>query len=159
MSVITAKTPPTRPPTARSGKSVMRTQRNSPVALRSRRSNETFAPPNARVDVLVHFGERAAGDQLLDAAAEQVVGRDADPVAERLVREADLELPVEVDDRRADAVGDEAQPVLAPAGLELQPLQLVDVGISDEEAADVAVRSTIGVVVDANPHRRPARRR
>ena len=108
-------------------------------------------------DVFVHFGERAAGDQLLDVAPEEIVGCDADPGAERLVREADLELPVEVDDRRADAVGDEAQPVLAPAGLELQALQLVDVGVGDEEAANVAVGAAIGVVVDANPHRRPAR--
>ena len=73
--------------------------------------------------------------------AEQVVGGHADPVAERLVGEADLELAVEVEDRQADAVGDEAQPVLALPGLELEPLQVIDVAVRDEEAAHVAVAS------------------
>ncbi len=116
-------------------------------------------PAERPVDVLVHVGERAAGDQLLHPPAEEVVGRDADPVAERLVREPELQVPIEVDDRRADAVGDEAQPVLASAGLELQPLQLVDVGVADEKAADFAVGAAVRVIVDVNPDRRagPAR--
>ena len=81
------------------------------------------------LDVALHLGQRLAGEHVLQHAAEEVVGRDADPVAERLVGEADLELPVEVEDRRADAVGDEAQPVLALPRLELEPLQVVDVGV------------------------------
>ncbi len=109
------------------------------------------------VDVLVHVGERAAGDQLLHPPPEEVVGRDADPVAERLVRKPELQIPVEVDDRRADAVGDETQPVLAAARLELQPLQLVDVRIADEKAADFAVGAAVRVIVLVDPDRRPAR--
>jgi len=108
------------------------------------------------VDVLVHVGERAAGDQLLHAAAEQVVGCDADPVAEWLVREAQLEVAVEVDDRRADAVGDKAQAVLAPACFELEPLQLIDVGVADEEPAYFAVRAPIRVVIDVDPDGGPS---
>ena len=106
--------------------------------------------------MLVHVGERAAGDQLLHPPAEEVVGRDADPVAERLVREAQLEVAVEVDDRRADAVGHEAQPVLAPAGLELEALQLIDVRVADEKAAHFAVGAAVRVVVDVNPDGGPA---
>ena len=106
--------------------------------------------------MLVHVGERAAGDQLLHPSAEQVVGRDADPVAERLVREAELEVPVEVDDRRADAVGHEPQAMLAAAGLELQPLQLVDVGVADEKAAHLAVGAAVRVIVDVDPDGGPA---
>ena len=68
--------------------------------------------------------------------AEQVVGRNADPVGERLVGEAQPELAVEVEDRQADAVGDEPQPVLALSGLELEALQVVDVAVGGEEAAD-----------------------
>ena len=83
--------------------------------------------------------------------AEQVVGRDADPVAERLVGEAQLQLAVEIEDRQADAVGDEAQPVLALAGLELEALEVVDVAVGDEEAADVPCGAAVGVVVDADP--------
>ena len=109
------------------------------------------------VDVLVHVGERAAGDQLLHPSTEEVVGRDADPVAERLVRKPELEIAVEVDDRRADAVGHEAQAMLAAPGLELEPLQLIDVGIADEKAANLAVGASIRVVVDVNPDRGPAR--
>ncbi len=48
-----------------------------------------------------------------------------------------LELPVEVQDRQADAVGDEAQAVLALPRLELELLQVIDVAVGDEEAADV----------------------
>ena len=105
--------------------------------------------------MLVHVGERAAGNQFLHAPAEEIVGRDADPVAERLVREAELEIAIEVDDRRADAVGDEAQTMLAAAGLELEPLQLIDVGVGDEETANVAVGAAVRIVVDADPDRRP----
>ena len=110
-----------------------------------------FGAAERAVDVLVHVGERAAGDELLHPPSEEVVGRDADPVAERLVRETELEVAVEVDDRRADAVGHEAQPMLAPARLELEPLQLVDVGVADEEAANLAVGAAIRVIVDVNP--------
>ena len=41
--------------------------------------------------------------------------------------------------------------MLALAGLELEALDVVDVGIGRENAADVAARSTVGVVVDADP--------
>ena len=116
-------------------------------------------PGERPVDVLVHVGERAAGDQLVHATSEQVVGRHADPVAERLVREPQLQVAVEMDDRRADAVGDQAQPVLAPARLELQPLQLVDVGVADEKAADIAVGAAVRVIVDVDPDRGPPRHR
>ena len=121
----------------------MRTQRGSPRRLvaalvRDRRAGERA------LDVALQLGERLAREHVAHGVAEEVVGLDADPVAERLVREADLELPVEVDDRRADAVGDEPQPVLALAGLELEPLQVVDVGVGDEEAADVALRVRSG---------------
>ena len=41
--------------------------------------------------------------------------------------------------------------MLALPRLELEPLDAVDVGVGGEEAADVAARSAVGVVVDANP--------
>ena len=107
----------------------------------------------------MQLGEGLAGQDFAHRVSEQVVRRGADPVAERLVREADLELTVEIEDRRADAVDDEPQPVLALARLELDVLQVVDVGVGDEEAADVALRRAVRVVVDADPDRRPARRR
>ena len=109
------------------------------------------------LDVALHLGERVGRQHVLQRVAEHVVGGHADPVAERLVGEADLELPVEVEDRQADAVGDEAQPVLALPGLELEPLQVVDVAVRDEEAADVALRAAVRVVVDADPDRRAGR--
>ncbi len=110
------------------------------------------------LDVALHLGRSLAGEHVAQHAAEEVVGRDADPVAERLVGEAHLELPVEIEDRRSDAVGDEAQPVLALPRLELQPLQVVDVGIRREVAAHEAVCAAVGVVVDADPDRRTAGR-
>ena len=106
------------------------------------------------LDELVHLGERS-GDQAVHRAAEQVVRIGSDPVAERLVGESDLELSIEMDDRRSDAIGDEAQPVLAPARFELEPLELIDVGIRDEETPDVAVGGAVRIVVDPDPHRRP----
>ncbi len=48
MSFITRNAPPIRPPMSRSGTSVWRTQRCSPDALRSRRSQDTAAPAKAR---------------------------------------------------------------------------------------------------------------
>ena len=48
MSAMTANAPPTRPPTSRSGKSVMRVHRDSPDSWRSRRSYDTVAPEKAR---------------------------------------------------------------------------------------------------------------
>ena len=56
-------------------------------------------------------------------------------------------------DRQADAVGDEPQPVLALAGFELEPLQVIDVAVGGEEAANVALLVAIRVVVDAHPQR------
>ena len=158
MSFITANAPPTRPPDLAVGE-----QRDARPA---RLAVELALAPlvghgragERALDVALHFGERVGRQHVLQRVAEQVVGRHADPVAERLVGEADLELPVEVQDRQADAVGDQAQPVLALAGLEFQPLQVVDVAVRDEEAADVALRAAIGVVVDADPQRRRGRR-
>ena len=48
MSFITTNAPPMRPPTSRSGNSVMRVHRASPSIWRSRRSYDTVAPENAR---------------------------------------------------------------------------------------------------------------
>ena len=48
--------------------------------------------------------------------------------------------------------------MLALAGLELEALQVVDVAVGDEEAADAPLRVAVRVVVDADPDRRPARR-
>ena len=70
--------------------------------------------------------------------ADHVVGGDADPVAERLVGEAQPELAIEVEDRQPDAVGDEAQPMLALPRLELEALQVIDVAVREQEAADVS---------------------
>ena len=97
--------------------------------VRDRRAGERA------LDVALHLGERLRRHELAQRVAEQIVGRNADPVGERLVGEAQLLLAVEVQDRHADAVGDEAQPVLALAGLELEPLQVIDVAVGDEEAA------------------------
>ncbi len=116
-------------------------------------------PRERALDVPLQLGERFARQHFADGVAEQVIGGNADPVAERLVGETDLELAVEVEDRRADAVDDEPQPVLALARLELDALDVVDVGVGDEEAADLALRRAVRVVVDADPDRRPARRR
>ena len=91
--------------------------------------------------------------------AEQILGRNADPVGERLVGEAQPKLPVEVENRQADAVGHEPQPVLALPGLELQPLQVIDVAVRRQKTADVALLVAIGVVVDAHPERLAARER
>ncbi len=115
-------------------------------------------PGERALDVTLQLGERLARKHVAHGVAEQVVGLDADPVAEGLVGEADLELPVEIEDRGADAVGDEPQPVLALAGFELEPLQVVDVGVGDEEATDVTLRRAVRVVVDADPDRRAPRR-
>ena len=49
--------------------------------------------------------------------------------------------------------------MLALPCFELQPLQVVDVGIGREEPADEAVRAAVGVIVDADPDRGTARRR
>ncbi len=156
MSVMTAKIPSTRPPTARSGNSVIRTPAQFARRLALATLERDLRPAERPVDVVVHVGERPAGDQLLHPPTEQIVGRDADPVAERLVREPELEVAIEVDDRRAHAVGDEAEPMLASARLELEPLQLVDVGIAHEKAANLAVRAAIRVIIDVNPDGGPA---
>ena len=108
------------------------------------------------LDVTLHLGERIAGEHVAHRAAEQVVRRGADPLRERLVREADLELAVEVEDRRSDAVGDEPQPMLALSRLELEPLLVIDVRVRDEEAAHDALRRAVRVIVDADPDRRAA---
>ena len=97
------------------------------------------------------------GRKSLQRVAEQIVGRHADPVGERLVGEAQAQLAIEVEDRQADAVGDEAQPVLALTRLELEPLQVIDVAVRREEAADVSLLVAVRVVVDAHPDRRAAR--
>ena len=89
--------------------------------------------------------------------AEQVVGRNTDPVGERPVRKAQLELAVEIQDRQPDAVGDQAQPVLALAGFELELAQVIDVGVGHQESAHQAFFGAIGVVIDADPDRRTAR--
>ena len=108
------------------------------------------------LDVARELGERVGGQHVLERVPDHVVGRHAEQAAERLVREADLELPVDVEDRQAHAVRDEPQPVLALAGLELQALQVVDVAVGDEEPADVTLRAAVGVVVDPDPERRAA---
>src|SRR6185503_16052292 len=69
------------------------------------------------------------------------------------------ELAIEMEDRQAHAVGDEAQPVLALTRLELEPLQVVDIAVRREEAADVSLLVAVGVEVDAHPDRRTAGRR
>ena len=43
--------------------------------------------------------------------------------------------------------------MLALARLELQPLDVIDVGVGRKKAANVAARAAIGVVVDADPER------
>jgi hypothetical protein len=111
------------------------------------------------LDVALHLVQRIRGEEIAERMAEQVVGRNADPVGERLVGEAQAELAIEVQDGQADAVGDEAQAVLALAGLELEALQVIDVAVGREEAADMTVLVAIGVVVDAHPDRLPARQR
>jgi hypothetical protein len=121
------------------------------VGHRSRRRRRDRCSPASRQ-------RRRPGRHVLERVPEDVVGGHADPGAERLVGEADLELAVEVQDRQADAVGDEAQPMLALARLELQLLQVVDVAVRDQEAADMALRAAVGVVVDADPQRRAAGR-
>jgi hypothetical protein len=90
---------------------------------------------------------------MLQRLAEQIVDRGADIRAVRLVGEAHSQRAIEVEDRQANAVGDDAQAVLALARFELEPLDGVDVGIGGEQAPDVAARSAIRVVVDADPKR------
>ena len=80
-----------------------------------------------------------------------VVDRTADVVAVRLVGKAQTLAAIEVEDRQADAVGDDAQAMLALAGLEFEALDVVDVGIRRQDAAHVAARTAVGVVVDADP--------
>ncbi len=109
------------------------------------------------LDVALHLGERVRRQEVAQRMAEQIVGRHADPVGERLVGEAQAQLPVEVQDRQADAVGDEPQPVLALARLELEALQVVDIAVGREKAADVPLLVAIGIVVDADPDRLAAR--
>ena len=48
--------------------------------------------------------------------------------------------------------------MLALSGFELEPLEVIDVAVGDEIAADVALRAAIGVIVDADPDRRAGRR-
>src|SRR5689334_2671331 len=91
--------------------------------------------------------------------SEQILGGNADPVGERLVGETQSKLTIEMENRQADAVGNEPQPMLALPRLELEPLQVVDIAIRREEAADVALLIAIGVEVDAHPDRRPPRYR
>ena len=43
--------------------------------------------------------------------------------------------------------------MLALARFELQPLDVVDIGVSREQAPDVAARAAIGVIIDADPER------
>ncbi len=97
------------------------------------------------LDVALHFRQSVRRQDFLQRVPEDVVGRYADPRAERLVREAQLELAIEVQDRQPDAVGHEPQPVLALSGLEFKALQVVDVAVGDDEAADVALGGTIRV--------------
>ena len=103
------------------------------------------------LDVALHLVERVGRDEILQRLAEQIVDRDADVFAVGLVGEAQAERAVEIEDRQADAVGDDAQPMLALARLELEALDVVDVGVGREHAADVAARPAIRVVVDADP--------
>ncbi len=137
----------------------MRTQRSSPVALRSRRSNETFAPAKARSMCSSMSAKVPPAISSCTRRPSRSSGATPTQSPNGLFANRSFRLPVEMDDRRADAVGDQAQPVLAPARLELQPLQLVDVGVADEEAADIAVRAAVRVIVDVDPDRRPARHR
>jgi hypothetical protein len=113
----------------------MRTQRSSPD------------------DVTLHLCQRVRGHEMLQRLAEQIINRGADIRAVRLVGEAQPQRAIEVEDRQADAVGDDAQAVLALARFELEPLDGVDVGIGGEQAPDVAARSAIRVIVDADPER------
>ena len=140
MSVITANAPPIRPPGLAVGEQrdadPPRVAVCAPIAPLARDGR----PGECTLDVALQLREGLAGQDFAHGVSEQVVRRGADPVAERLVREADLELTIEVEDRRADAVDDEPQPVLALPRLELELLKVVDVGVSDEDAADVALR-------------------
>ena len=129
----------------------MRTQRSSPDAgplatvVAHRRAGE------CPLDVTLHFGQRVRRHEVLQRLAEQIVDRGADVGPVGLVGEAQAQGAVEVENRQPDAVRDDAQAVLALAGLELQPLDGVDVGIGGEQAANVSARTTIGVIVDADP--------
>ncbi len=116
-------------------------------------------PGERALDVALHFRERIGRQEVGERMPEQIVRRHADPVGERLVREAQPKLAVEVQDRQAHAVGDEPQAVLALARLELQPLQMIDVAVRGEEAADVTLLVAIGVIVDAHPQQLAARKR
>ena len=103
------------------------------------------------LDVSHHLVERVGRDEILQRLAQEIVDRDADVFAVGFVGEAQTERAIEVEDRQADAVGDDAQAMLALASLELHPLDVVDVGVGREHAADVAARAPIRVVVDADP--------
>ena len=110
------------------------------------------------LDVPLHFGQRVDGQDFLQRMTKEVVRRHADPCAEGLVGEAQLQLAVEVQDRQADTVCDEPQTVFALTRLELESLQVVDVAVRDEEAAHLTLGIPVRVVVDADPHRWPPRR-
>jgi len=110
------------------------------------------------LDVALHLGQRVRRQELLERMAEQIVRRDADPVGRGPVREAKFQLPVEVQDRQTDAVGHQTQPLLTLPGFELQPLQMIDVAVRDEEPADQSRWAAVRVVVDADPDRGPGRR-
>src|SRR6185503_6390286 len=91
------------------------------------------------------------GDKILQRLAKQIVDCGADVLAVGLVGKAQAERAIEIQDRQADAVGDDAQAMLALAGFELHPLDVVDVGIGREHTADIAARTAIRVVVDTDP--------
>ena len=91
--------------------------------------------------------------------SEEIIGLDAKPARERFVGEAQPELAIEVENRQLDAVGHQPQAMLALAGLELEPLQIVDVAVRRQKSAHRAVGAAIGVIVDANPDRRLPRYR
>ena len=101
----------------------------------------------------LHLRYRVGRHELAERAADQLVDREADPFGERLVREAQSLLAIEMQDRGAHAVGDEPQPMLALDGLLLQSLQVVDIGAGDEHAPDVALGAAVGVAIDADPDR------
>ncbi len=129
----------------------MRTQRSSPrrgplaAVVAHRRAGERA------LHVALHLGQRVGRDEVLERLAEQIVDRRADVFAVGLVGEAQPQRAIEIEDRQADAVGDDAQAMLALAGLELEALDVVDIGVRGQHAADVAARPAIGVIIDADP--------
>ena len=70
----------------------MRTQRSSPLELALAALVADRRAGERALDVALHLVERVGRQEILQRVAEQVVGRDADPVAERLVGEAQPEL-------------------------------------------------------------------